>query len=440
MIMTNRKHILSSLLGLFLALGTIAQQVPQVHVQGAMKDMGDTYDLKMDLDTLTERSHLYGMGPYDRMKGEITIVDGIPHYASAFVEGEYHIGQSWGLQSPFFVYANVPEWEMFEMKGPINSVAELQTKVATLAKDRGYDLGLPFAFRITGTFEGLTAHIVTPRSPDVEGYREGVKSQKFSFDHIGGEIVGFYSENHQGIFTGTNSFVHVHFLKDDKTFMGHLDAIGSGMGTFQLYLPKRNTGSHSEIRVNDTDFSKGRLGHIQTIGLEDLVKFHGHLCDGLVVGHLGLQQALMSLYPDGTVDRTNTRVVSRSSPCLTDAAMYLTGGRYPYDTFYVSDTIDGLFLVQRIDTGKTVSVHLNQGVKPEIIDEMGQKAIKGELGACELETLRQLEDDFSKKLLDSNPSELYTLKEIKDFTWSPVLKNDFLKTDILNKDKEGCPK
>lgn len=220
--------------------------------------------------------------------------------------------------------------------------------------------------------------------------------------------------------------------------MGHLDAIGSGMGTFQLYLPKRNTGSHPEIRVNDTDFSKGRLGHIQTIGLGDLVKFHGHLCDGLVVGHLGLQQALLSLYPDGTVDRTNTRVVSRSSPCLTDAAMYLTGGRYPYDTFYVSDMIDGLFLVQRIDTGKTVSVHLNQGVKPDIIDEMGKKAIKGELTACELDRLRQLEDDFSERLLGSDPLENFTITEFPDVKWEIELNHSFLKTDIINKLAPKC--
>jgi acetolactate decarboxylase len=38
------------------------------------------------------------------------------------------------------------------------------------------------------------------------------------------------------------------------------------------------------IKVMDTDFSKGRLTHQQTITLDDAAKFHGHLCDGLVVG------------------------------------------------------------------------------------------------------------------------------------------------------------
>jgi len=436
--MNYTRRIFSSFIFILLTFGARAQNFPKVFTNGAMKDMGDTYELNIRLDTLSNKSHLYGTGPYDKMKGEITIVNGSPYYASAFVEGEYRIGQSWNLRSPFFVYANVPEWEVFELRGPINSVGDIQQKVAVLAKEQGYDLDLPFAFRVTGTFESLTAHIVTPRIPDVEGYREGIKSQKFAFDHVAGEIVGFYSESHQGIFTGSNSFVHVHFLKEDRIFMGHLDDIGSGNGPFKLYLPKKKTKIGTEIRVNDTDFSKGRLGHTQDIDLDDLAKFHGHLCDGLVVGHLGLQQALQALYPDGVVDRTNTRIVSKSSPCLADASTYLTGARYQYGTFFVSDHIDGLFIVQRIDNGQTFSVHLNKGVKPGIIDKMGSRAIKGELDGCELDRLKTLEDDFSKTLLASDPKNIFTVVELGNFKWNPILENNFTKTDILNKHMKPC--
>ncbi|WP_394331308.1 FmdE family protein [Pricia antarctica] len=45
------------------------------------------------------------------------------------------------------------------------------------------------------------------------------------------------------------------------------------------------------------------------IDSDDLVKFHGHLCDGLVVGHLALQLAMHELYPDGIIDRT--RILNR---------------------------------------------------------------------------------------------------------------------------------
>ncbi|MBK6884888.1 MAG: hypothetical protein IPH05_18530 [Flavobacteriales bacterium] len=49
--------------------------------------------------------------------------------------------------------------------------------------------------------------------------------------------------------------------------------------------------------VVDTDFSKGRLGNEQTVTFTDLEKLHGHWCDGLVVGALGLGEALKEFYP-----------------------------------------------------------------------------------------------------------------------------------------------
>ncbi|MDZ7650921.1 MAG: formylmethanofuran dehydrogenase subunit E family protein [Cytophagales bacterium] len=129
--------------------------------------------------------------------------------------------------------------------------------------------------------------------------------------------------------------------------------------------------SNPTIQAIDTDFSKGRLNHIQTISLEDAAKFHGHLCDGLVVGFLGLMEALYRLYPDKIIDRTNTRIVSKSSPCLTDVAIYLTGGRYQFNTFYVDDSISYPYIVQRIDNSLATGVKLKPDIKPSVIEENG---------------------------------------------------------------------
>jgi len=193
------------------------------------------------------------------------------------------------------------------------------------------------------------------------------------------------------------------------------------------------------IKIIDTDFSKGRLTLEHELNLEDLEKFHGHLCDGLVVGFLGIKEGLSVLYPNGIIDRTNTRIVSESSPCLTDVAIYITGGRYQFNSFYVSNTIEnGFYIIQRKDNGKTVLVNIKKGVKPSKIDELGAKALKGELPACDLDELKKLEDDFSNKLLSENPKDNFTVIEITDFEWKPILKNDYIKTDILNKNKSIC--
>jgi acetolactate decarboxylase len=207
---------------------------------------------------------------------------------------------------------------------------------------------------------------------------------------------------------------------------------------FSISFLSATLAQAQSIQVNDTDFSKGRLGNIQNIELQDVAKFHGHLCDGLVVGWLGLQEALKILYPDSLIDRTNTRIVSKPSPCLTDIAIYLTGGRYQYNTFYVSAEIPGLFVVQRIDNGKTASVSLKKGVKPAEIDRLTKLAEKQALDPCELDNLRKLEDEFSDFLLKSSPQALFEIQEINDFQWSPTLKNDFVKTDVLNKNQTSC--
>lgn len=193
-----------------------------------------------------------------------------------------------------------------------------------------------------------------------------------------------------------------------------------------------------EFETIDTDFSKGLLNHKQTITINDLEKFHGHLCDGLVVGSLAMQEAMKVLYPNQPIDRTNLRIVSKPSPCLTDVAIYLTGGRYQFNTFYVDTECEGLYIIQRTDDLKTISVSLNKGVKPTAIDSLGNIAIQQNLPPCDIDHLRKLEDDFTQTLIQSDPTKLFTVKEIQNFEWNPKTKNDYLKTDIMNKNLPDC--
>jgi len=166
------------------------------------------------------------------------------------------------------------------------------------------------------------------------------------------------------------------------------------------------------------------------------------LCGGFFrggeLGFLGLKETLYKLYPDSIIDRTNNRIVSKSSPCLTDIAIFMTGARYQYNTYYVSDSIKYLFIVQRIDNEKTYGVKLKSGLKPAAIDSLGRLATKGELDACGIDNLRKLESEFSNFLLSKNPQDLFIIEEIKNYKWLPVLKGNFLKTDVLNKKLQNC--
>jgi len=207
-----------------------------------------------------------------------------------------------------------------------------------------------------------------------------------------------------------------------------------------VFIASNLFAQNPSIKVLDTDFSKGRLQQVQTITLNDAVKLHGHLCDGLVVGFLGLREALYKLYPDSIIDRTNTRLVSKPSPCLTDIAIFLTGARYQYNTYYVADSIKYLFIVQRIDNGNAFAVKLKPDLMPVAIDSLGKLATQGKLDACGIDSLRKLQDDFTKHILSKKPQDLFIVEEIKNYQWMPFLRNDFIKTDILNKKLLKCVK
>lgn len=196
--------------------------------------------------------------------------------------------------------------------------------------------------------------------------------------------------------------------------------------------------STQNIKVNDTDFSKGRLGNIQTINIDDVAKFHGHKCDGLVEAFLALELALNEIYPNGIVDRTNTRVISKSSPCMADVAIYLTGGRYQFNTFYIDNEIDGLFIVEKIDIEEKILVQRKENVKPQKIDELGKVAIQKKLNSCQLNKLKALEEEYSEKLLKGISSDFFDLKKVKNLEWHPNMKNDYIKTDIINKNQSKC--
>lgn len=420
----------------FCALQAHAQKVESVSAMRKVM-MGEDLSVHLLWDTLA-REHLFGISPLGRIEGEVTIIDGKIYTSKVDKRGKIVISQDWNAKAPFGVFAYVPEWEVFEVEFNVRSEADLQNEIENLAKSKGYDLNTAFPFRITGKFDTLDFHIISkPQNEKEHNHDLHDKAKKhFSLTDVQGEILGFYSRNHIGVFTHRGTFTHSHFIDEKRLNMGHIESV-STRHLMKVALPKR-TAVLKDIRVNDTDFSKGRLGNIQSIDLQDLEKFHGHLCDGLVEGFLALQQGLYALYPDSLVDRTNTRIVSQPSPCLTDVAIYLTGGRYQFNTFYASKDVKGLYIVQRIDNGKTVSVARKPNVKPTIIDEMGNKAINGELSACELDTLKQHEDLYMDFLLKTNPKDIFEILEANDFLWKPDLKNDFLKTDILNKDKSKC--
>jgi acetolactate decarboxylase len=233
---------MKSLIFSVLCLCSIAvlAQIPVVHSVGSMSNMGkENFAPHINLDTVSTKTHFFGMGPLGRMQGEITVLNGKPFGASVNEKGEGVVQENWAIEAPFFVYANVAKWKKYPFSATINNLDDLQKAVAQIAQQNGFDLKQPFPFRLAGTIATLTTHIVMPRSPEVAGYQANKKQADYDLVGQKGELLGFYSEKHQGIYTHKDSFIHVHFVSKDQKTMGHVDKIKDEKAQMTLYLPKR---------------------------------------------------------------------------------------------------------------------------------------------------------------------------------------------------------
>jgi len=99
---------------------------------------------------------------------------------------------------------------------------------------------------------------------------------------------------------------------------------------------------------------------------------------------------------------------------------------------------DTRYVIQRMDDCKTISVSLNKRVKPSEIDSLGIIALNQELSPCDIDHLRDWENDFTKVLLNLEPEDLFTLQTLRDFDWQPNSKHDHIKSDVLNKNLPHC--
>lgn len=195
---------------------------------------------------------------------------------------------------------------------------------------------------------------------------------------------------------------------------------------------------NAPIKVLDTDSALGRYSlKTKTIGLNDIVKFHGHFCDGMVIAWVEINAALKKLFPDGVIDRTDIRCVSKNGPCWADTAAYMTGARINYKTMRIDNSIGDGFIVQKISTGEAYEVRLKKGVFPDAQAELENavcrlRAENLEVSKQDTEKLEKMADALSFKLLNTAPEKILEMKELKNynFNFCDIFGN---RRDIINK-------
>lgn len=216
----------------------IAQQTSgDVKIVGEMKNVMWKGQLSgsINLDTLTNKTHLYGLGPVEYLRGEILIVDG-KSYKSTVVSGKtMKVEEIYDLKAPFFAYAVISKWTEHELPDSVQSIPQLETYLVQTTKNAPR----PFMFKLTGTVEQATIHVVNlPEGSKVSSPDEAHEGQKnYDLKNEQSEIIGFFSTEHKAIFTHHDTFLHMHLITKDRLKMGHLDKVVFKKGTVKLYLP-----------------------------------------------------------------------------------------------------------------------------------------------------------------------------------------------------------
>jgi len=173
------------------------------------------------------------------------------------------------------------------------------------------------------------------------------------------------------------------------------------------------------FHMKDTVNKYGRYATVtKAITLKDLIKFHGHFCGGLVESAGALKVAFDLLFPDGTVDRTDLRIVSNNSACGGDVAAYLTGARLRFGSHHIDNLLtESEFIVRQVSTGRTVHVKLNPAVYPTEVKTQMKKIESGNFAPGDIDRFQELQWAYARRLVSRPLGEAFLVRDLKAYQW-----------------------
>lgn len=208
----------------------------EVHLVGAMHRVMQQGELNalVCTDTLSG-SHLYGMGPVEHLRGEITIIDGAVFTASVTTDTTMVVQQSKAVCAPFLGWAEIPRWSEFQLPDSVTSNKALERFLTVALPNEGR----PYFFKLSGRINNALIHVLNlPPGAEIKVPGDARKGQLNM--HTGSmevDIIGFFSTMHQRIFTHHDSFLHLHMISKDRRLMGHLDELKFSPGGLNFYVP-----------------------------------------------------------------------------------------------------------------------------------------------------------------------------------------------------------
>src|SRR5699024_4705463 len=141
------------------------------------------------LDTIANKTNLYGLGPVEYLAGEILIIDGKSYKSTVTSDTTMKVEETYDIKAPFFGYANIHNWTEQSLPDSIQTIHQLETYLDKVTTNSPR----PFMFKLTGTVEQATIHIVNlPKGSKVSSPDEAHKGQvNYELKNEQADIVGF---------------------------------------------------------------------------------------------------------------------------------------------------------------------------------------------------------------------------------------------------------
>ncbi len=214
------KSIVISIAGSLLPWSLHAQVIPTGAMRRTMWE-GQLAGL-IALDSIAKPG-MFGIGPLEHLRGEITIVDGRCFVSYVLPDGTIKVEERSDVKAPFFVRAAVSHWDPVTLPSTVVDLPSLDAFLTEWARTRTE----PFTFRLRGLVVDAHVHVMNvPPNTRINGPDEAHAHQVVYQDRNNeGTLVGFFSTKHKAVFTHHDTNIHVHYISWDQMLMGHLDLL-----------------------------------------------------------------------------------------------------------------------------------------------------------------------------------------------------------------------
>ena len=212
----------------------------QVRYTGALRSlMAGDLQATSSLDSLTSYSNLYALGAQEGLRGEIQIFGG-ESFNSYVDDGTITLDREMNARAALLVYSQVDAWRSFDIPSDIATKAELEAYVKKVAAENNISTDRPFPFLLEGRPTSLSWHVIDWVEGDTEHspakHKNSGLQGRLNDQEV--DIIGFYSQHHQTIFTHHSTYVHMHFKTKDGQLAGHVDDLQLSKDLI-LKLPKQ---------------------------------------------------------------------------------------------------------------------------------------------------------------------------------------------------------